>query len=32
VRPLQGRGPEEGVSPKCSGKDHHCSQAKEPVV
>jgi hypothetical protein len=32
VRPLPGRGPEEGVSPKCSGKDHRWSQAKKPVV
>jgi hypothetical protein len=32
VRPLPGRGPEEGASPKCSGKDHLWSQAKESVV
>jgi hypothetical protein len=32
VRPLSGRGPEEGTSPKCSGKDHRWSQVKEPVV
>ena len=32
VHPLPGRGPEEGKCPKCSGKDHHWSQAKEPVV
>jgi hypothetical protein len=31
VRLLPGGGPEEGANPKCSGKDHRWSQAKEPV-